>query len=88
MAPGVKIVCFISLISSLENGALVVRGSCRVTTVSVVRDASTGTAIPRSSMAVAACRSAIVHNLPEVPPVPGHLCRQDNHSLDKWGTIL
>ncbi len=27
---------------------------------------------------------AIVHNLHEVPPVPGHLSRQDNHSLHKW----
>ncbi len=27
---------------------------------------------------------AIVHNLPEVRPVPGHLSRQDNHSLHKW----
>ena len=35
-------------------------------------------------MAVAACRFAIVHNLHEVPPVPGHLSRQDNHSLHKW----
>ncbi len=35
-------------------------------------------------MAVAACRFAIVHNLHEVPPVPSHLSRQDNHSLHKW----
>ena len=27
---------------------------------------------------------AIVHNLHEVPPVPGHFSRQDNHSSHKW----
>ncbi len=35
-------------------------------------------------MAVAACCFALVHNLHEVPPMSGHLCRQDNHSLHKW----
>jgi hypothetical protein len=52
------------------------------------RHAATGTTIPRSSTAVAACRFAIVYNLHGVPPVPGHLSKQDNHSLHKWAASI
>ena len=85
MVPGVKIALLISVIFSLENGALVYADLVGSQQPRVHIHALHGLGVTGMSEPLAACRSATVHNLPEVPPMPSHLFRQDNHYLTQVG---
>ena len=85
MVPGVKLALLISVIFSLENGALVYADLVGSQQPRVHIHALHSLGVTGMSEPLAACRSATVYNLPEVPPMPSHLFRQGNHYLTQVG---